>query len=312
MRILFPNATRPKNAAKKIAVLLSVPLSSAQSAVAVACGYADWHDLERTGFAAPSSPLDEDIDDKDFIDRQICLILRMAKTLSCPVGDAQYALSLAHLTGNRPRRLSDQIEIRLRCFRETDLPVPGRRQPGAVGRLKAKGFTGQPGILCRFGRGVQLVVDSSIMTAADFEYVEPRSPAPLFLPLRLYLPYGVWTLDDGSEVVFSRDYFPMWRISRDGNVERALPWIWVSSIQKQQYFWEDANTPWDEPSVKAQMERFLDEKKLSGLPILADALSLLVLNEADDRHKRMAMAARYLAEARGAEQPWRPFGAELP
>lgn len=39
-----------------------------------------------------------------------------------------------------------------------------------------------------------------------------------FRPLRLVLPYGKWTCEDGSEVLFNRDYCPPWKRSPDGTV----------------------------------------------------------------------------------------------
>ncbi len=72
-----------------------------------------------------------------------------------------------------------------------------------------------------------------IWGGAYFEVVTPRFPLPDFVPSRIWLPYGVWKLSDGSEVLFSRDYLPMWRVSSE-RTERLAPrlWIMASSLKR--------------------------------------------------------------------------------
>jgi len=69
----------------------------------------------------------------------------------------------------------------------------------------------------------------------DTDWTRPRypaGPAPAGT-----LPYGCWTLRDGSEVLFDRTYAPMWRRWPDGTVSRAeVRWYrWI----KQTYFHDD-------------------------------------------------------------------------
>jgi hypothetical protein len=54
------------------------------------------------------------------------------------------------------------------------------------------------------------------------------------------LPYGVWTCADGTEVLFSRAYCPMY-VRRPG--QPAVPDVkrWVHGIRATEYFFDDAS-----------------------------------------------------------------------
>lgn len=294
MRISLPNATRPKKAAKHMVRLLGVPLAQSQQGVARACGYRDWHELEGGLAGSPPSPLDQELADDEFVQRHAQLSLGLAVALGIPDGDAQYALSAARLTGDRLPSLADQIAIRLACFRATSMPPAAPRKPGAVGTLKSPSLNGEVVILREFGKPTHVVSHgSSSSVVADFEYITPKVALPLFLPMRLYMPYGYWTETDGSEVVFSRDYKPMWRIRPDRLVERVEPWLWIQQV-RQTYLWKVGDEPWNDPEVAVRLESWLAKRGILGLPVLADALPALV----HDRHASMGDAARLLQEGR--------------
>ena len=59
---------------------------------------------------------------------------------------------------------------------------------------------------------------------------------------RISIPYGRWTCDDGSEVIFNRHYQPMFKRANDEN-EFMLPDTWISNIAKIEYFYGDHNSP---------------------------------------------------------------------
>ncbi len=275
MRLHFPNTSRLKKAAKHLAARLAVPLSSAQRAVARACGYRDWHDLEGGIHAGPACALDHILSPEMFIERQARLVLAVAHDLSVADGDVQYALAEARLTGDRPTQLREQIAIRLTCWRTTSLPVTGPRQRGALGTLKTAGRNGEVVILREYGSPTETISHQGVTGVADFEYVSPRVAPTLFLPMRLYLPYGYWTEADGARVVFSRDYKPMWRLRAGKPVERVDPWLWIR-FTKETHLWENAQTPWRSPQLAAFLENYLIENGLQMLPVMADALPLLV------------------------------------
>jgi hypothetical protein len=295
MRLAYPNLTRPKKSAKTVASLLGVPLSAAQAAIARICGFHDWHDFELNHAKNPPLVLDQALDHAEYLARQTQLILALAREAHVADGDAQFALAHARLTGDRSASLDDQIELRLRCWRETVLPLAAKRSRGTVGTLKSPGRNGETVILRSFGTPTTVITQKNVGTVADFEYVSPRNPPPLFLPLRLYLPYGHWIEADGAKVLFSRDYKPMWRIREGARAERLSPSLWIR-YREQAHYWEDANTPWDEVEVRSEMEALLAGLGLGCLPIWADALPILVH---DDKLRSFSDALDPLMTSRG-------------
>lgn len=271
----FPNLTRPKKAAKVFARDLDVSLAAAQRALARACGFRDWHDLEVRGANGQPFALDQDLPIEEFIARQSRLTLALARQLDVSDGDAQHALTVSRLTGDRRASMDEQLAIRVACWLESALPVVGARQRGAVGRLKTAGRAGEPVILRRFGRPCEVVTQYSIAVVADHEYTSPRAAPRLFVPMRLYLPYGYWTESDGARVVFSRDYNPLWRLRPDARPERVKPWARIS-WKSQEHIWDDTHTPWNSAQVYSYLLDQLRVHQIETLPVLVDALPLLV------------------------------------
>lgn len=279
MRLYFPNLTRPKKAAKEMARVLGRTLSNCQFAVARACGYRDWHELERQVEPGRMTVLDQDLSASEYIDRQIALTLRLSDATGVDDGAAQFAILRSHLSGDRRTTLAEELAIRVSCFRRQSLPDLGRRQRGSVGWLKSPGRTEEHVILKRCGEPTYVLTHRSTdMCVAEFEYVSPKVQLPLFVPMRLYLVYGAWTESDGARVLFSRDYKPLWRIRGDGHPERALPWERIR-YEKSERFWDDRSPPWwNSRRVAEEVER-LDGFGVVGLPQLVDVLPSLVLRD---------------------------------
>lgn len=296
MRLHFPNTTRPKKAARHLASKLDVALSATQRAVAHACGYRDWHDRENHIASGPICALDQAQRIELFIERQVHLVLSIGRDLEVPDGDVQYALHDARLTGDRRPRLDEQIEIRLACWRKTILSIVESRQRGAVGKLKTAGRHGEIVILRQYSRPTEVISHQAVTTIADFEFVAPRIAPDLFLPMRLYLPYGYWTEASGARIVFSRDYKPLWRLTKGEPSERVDPWLRIS-FTEQTHLWEQAETPWHSPRLRVFLESFLSENGLHALPVLADALPLLV-HESSQFNLKIAEGANLLFRER--------------
>jgi hypothetical protein len=78
-----------------------------------------------------------------------------------------------------------------------------------------------------------------------------------FLRQRRELPYGVWTLADGGQVLFDRDYHPIWQRSPDaGAAIQVAAWRWVDWVQ-QNYFFDDDNPPSHDGATKKMCTRIL-------------------------------------------------------
>jgi hypothetical protein len=298
MRFSYPNLTRPKKSAKIMARLLGLPLSAAQSAIARSCGYQNWHDFELNHAKDSPCALDHHLSQAEYVARQTELILAVAAEAGVSDGDAQFALAHSHLTGDRPASLAEQIELRLSCWRRTLLPPAAKRARGAVGILRSPGRNGEVVILRSFGTPTSVITRNNVGTVADFEYISPRNPPPLFLPLRLYLPYGHWIEVDGAKVLFSRDYKPMWRLREGAGVERLSPSLWIRS-REQVHYWGDANTPWGLVEVRHKMEALLASLGVWCLPIWADALPIAIH---DDKVYDFSAALNPLLTSRGEKQ----------
>lgn len=66
-----------------------------------------------------------------------------------------------------------------------------------------------------------------------------------FKPMRLYLPYGKWTCEDGSEVLFNRDYCPIWKRNPDAVVSIMKPDQYVKH-EHSEYYYDDRTAPYYE------------------------------------------------------------------
>lgn len=265
MRLYFSHIERPKAAAKFLARLSpEVTLANAQEALAHACGYRDWHELNISFRGAGPDPTEFSI--------QVAteLVLALAHPLNLECGDVQYALSKARILCPTPWSIDDQLAVHMAALRKRFLGRPERGKPGTIIRVKTIGGP-RVGYLLRTDRVVDVLYDSGEGGCATFEAVTPRTPVPDFLPARLWLPYGVWTLEDGSEVVFSRDYHPLWRISADG-IERLVPWLWIKGIKSDRWFATNTEGDWWRPAGRLPALAYLEQHRIFELPKLANAM----------------------------------------
>ena len=280
MRFHFPNLTRPKKAAKHLsAVFPDIPLSSCQRAVAVACGYRDWHELESGYAAAEPTMLDEHLPEDAFRERAIALSRSLAAALNVNDGDVQAVLPDMRLSGNRVFTRDDHEFIRTACWRAGPIPWQAGRHPGVIFRIKSAGFSKTEPHWWRKSSGGVRYLDHSTSNSlvATFEAVVPRTRIADFVPRRLWLPYGWMDMEDGSRVLFSRDYLPLWRIA-DGKVERLRPTAEVYSYRDRHWF-REGDGPWSYGPAREAAGRMLDEYGITALPRLADVLPILIQNE---------------------------------
>jgi len=198
------------------------------------------------------------------------LVLTLSGLLNVDIGDVQYAISKARLIGTRPLSIDDQVSQYMAAIREKFFGPRGRGKPGTIVRVKAHGGV-RPAYLLRPGRPTYVLYDSGEGICGDFEAVTPRTPIADFLPARLWLPYGVWTLEDHSEVVFARDYLPLWRVTAEGT-ERLDPWLWITGIKSERWFAHNTEGDWWRPAGRKPALAYLAQHRIFGLPKLANAM----------------------------------------
>jgi hypothetical protein len=89
------------------------------------------------------------------------------------------------------------------------------------------------------------------------------------------MPYGIWTEHDGSRVLFSRDYFPMWRLRKGKSPERMKPWEWIK-YRERTWILPEGDMPWYNSNNFTVCLRFLEQEGIRSFPLLLDALPLIV------------------------------------
>lgn len=263
MRLHFPNLSRPKQAAKHLVRSSDdLTLSSAQEALARGLGYRDWHELSTSSGASTS------VDARS--EEAARIIGDIADGAGAKDADVQYSVSKARLLSPTPWTLDDQLTLRRVLWRQRLIGPPRRGKPGTIVRDKANG-SNQLGYLLQPGRPTSVLFDRGRGERADFEVATPTTPPEDFIPSRLWLPYGTWTLQDGSEVLFSRDYLPLWRIF-NGVVERLDPWLWIEGKAQEVHFSAPGQAQWvDGPPRAAALDR-LARLRIAELPKLVDVM----------------------------------------
>src|SRR5262249_4392450 len=128
-------------------------------------------------------------------------------------------------------------------------------EPGTVVRVK-----GTRALVIKVAEnGIRLLADAGILSVSRRELSVPKVPMEPFAPLRLWLAYGIWTEQDGSKVLFSRDYYPLWRITPDGTVAADEPWRFVDYAGKADYLFDDETAPWWNAHKAKELEHLMEK-----------------------------------------------------
>lgn len=105
---------------------------------------------------------------------------------------------------------------------------------------------------------VIIMTDAGTSTFCRDELSVCRDQTQPFVPMRHRLPYGRWTCDDGREVLFNRDYKPIWSRKPGQEAEPGDPDEWVK-FNRQEWFYKDHNPPWASRASLDRCERILAE-----------------------------------------------------
>ncbi len=109
---------------------------------------------------------------------------------------------------------------------------------GILVRFKARNWmaiaVNQSGdsVICYTHWGTLHCLQSEISVCRD------QTEAASFKPMRIVLPYGKWTCADGTQVLFNRDYRPIWKKYPNGVVVAADPDEWVNFAKQEYIFCE--------------------------------------------------------------------------
>lgn len=274
MRIHFPNMSRPKQAAKKIASKLEhVPLSKVQAVLAVSLGYQDWHELNTAHAKQLPTPLDEtwsrDQAQAFYLNAALHFMALGNESPSAIVA----AIASSRMAGARRWEREDYTALLFAAWRCQKVLGTERRSIGSIVRMRERS-TKEIGYLCHLSDVAYILFNGNYGMCADFEVVTPKVRPADFMPARLWRPYGYWTLKDGSEVVFSRDYLTLWHVKETGT-NRLPPWLRVSGIQSEHFF-GGPQAHWMTGSAEVEAIAYLEKRKIYELPMLVDAFPELL------------------------------------
>ncbi|UDF05356.1 hypothetical protein [Asticcacaulis sp. AND118] len=279
MRIYFPSLVRPKKATQKIAKnLRKINLSKVRESISDALGYSDWHDLEQCHNEMPPTEFDQNWSVERFRDFYSTLAMQLLPYTQSRPSEILTALSSSHLAGDKQWSHDDHVAVLFSIWRHRGMIGSGRRMPGTVVRMKGKPIT-EFGYLTYYGYASHVLFDTGFGDCADFEVITPRHLPADFLPQRLWRPYGFWTLKDGSEVPFSRDYLPLWHV-RNGKVHLIEPWLRIEDVQMETHFGAEIGH-WMNVSKEADALKYMADRRIKGLPMLADVLPELLGHDAN-------------------------------
>jgi hypothetical protein len=295
MRIQFNDIAKPKAAAKLLVKEApKLTLSNAQEAIARSLDYRDLHELDKSvnsefGYIPPT------------LDSAKAIALRMFDCTDVRPSDVIFVLTKSQIFRNFT--LEESQEILCSLWRNRVFEPRGKGTPGTVVRVKEQGNK-RPAYLVSYEKGTfripdrkarfgfsyprsmspltRVLYDTDFGGCVEYEVVTPKVPLADFVPSRLWLPYGYWTLKDGSVVTFSRDYKPMWRTSQNVCL-RQDPWLRVEDIEGQPtHFSTLAGTAaWSHGTARELAIAHLRELRIKCLPKLVDAMAFIISTGAE-------------------------------
>lgn len=81
-------------------------------------------------------------------------------------------------------------------------------------------------------------------------------------PWRIY-PYGKFIEQDGSEVIFDRQYRPICRVFSNGSIEIVPPTAWIC-FESQEWFYNDLSSPRNSRKTRKTLMSIIDKYDLKG------------------------------------------------
>ncbi|ANT62988.1 hypothetical protein AYJ57_21160 (plasmid) [Salipiger sp. CCB-MM3] len=261
------NATQAKKACKKLAAVSCRRLSECQQALAKASGYRDWHDLESTPPPADAPP---------GVGKEAELIAQLSTALGAPAGDVLHALTASRIVGAIDPDFASALALRSRVFELSEFSEPSDTLVGKVVEIRLERRPNVRAIITSTGVITQVVTDAiDGAPVGNEQIIETEVPQALFIPMRLWAPYGFWTEADGAQVLFSRDYCPMWRMRPGRAPERLSPWLRIQHVDQGYYLERDEFACGGEEVRKASIRR-LNDLGIRSTPMLVDTLPLLI------------------------------------
>lgn len=133
-----------------------------------------------------------------------------------------------------------------------------------------------------YGGGGKVITDKDLGASFVKGQVFPLADQSIdFMPLRLVMPYGKYICSDGSEVLYNRDYRPLWKKEPDGAVVPVDSDQYIDHVRQEGFFGTSNNAlAWGDPDVirkigtKILKEWGVEHKR----PQILELLSIAICN----------------------------------
>lgn len=266
MTIFAANGHAFKRAAQGISKFPDASsLSIVQNALAKACGYRDFFHAQNTWGAAVER-------DYASIETQVSVISRLQTNFSLQTGYLLDVLTRTRFFGPDPDP-ETSLAVREALFAPL-FPASDRKAIGSPCRIQAQGYKNTRAMVVRRGEGMesrsQAMFDHGIHHFVSREIPAYRA-GRFFVPLRFWMPYGYWIENDGSKVLFSRDYCPLWKVQEGRAPLRDDPDRWVGWTE-QKWFFDEGSFGGETDTVIAKGFEILRDHRVTSVPRLVEWL----------------------------------------
>jgi len=264
MSIHSPDQHAFKRAAQVLSKLPGAnSLSACHTALAHASGHRDLHHLQALQAKMHHSA-------EAPIDVQADIVSKIRRSSGLRTGDILDALTRTRFFGGNPDPKTT-LAVREALF-AADYPDRDRYAIGTPCRVKAPGYDNVRALVVDRGEGsdglTRVMGDHGIMTCVSREAPAHRA-GQIFVPLRFWMPYGVWTEADGAKVLFSRDYCPLWKIQEGRAPVRDDPDRAVR-FTDQTWFFDEGSFRGPLNAVMSQGLNILRDHRVVSLPRLVE------------------------------------------
>jgi hypothetical protein len=255
-----------KSAAKNLCKLPGAgSLSACQTILAKATGHRDLHHAQAlqaqrgsVPIAAPSATPVE-------------ILTSLEKAMEGKVGPILNALQKARFFG--PKMGPKEALIFRADLFSKEFPATSQEALGSP-CITTEGGAARRALLISRGKDesriCKAMTDHGIVTCVGSELVQHRTGV-FFIPEPFYKPYGVWTEKDGSKVVFSRDYCPLWKIQEGRAPIQDDPNRWVHFTDQKWFSDKGTVTSGADLDRKRGLE-ILQEYRVVSVPKLVEWL----------------------------------------
>lgn len=268
MRIPFESIKHAKRVAKALHKQCNCKLSIVQEKLAKASGYRDWHELSRVVGLKQFKEISLHVREMSKI------TLDLSNALKISSGKVLHALTKSKFAQNSFQDNGNLLWVRGFCFRKQEIPYIGAFKKGDeryVHELESS-LTIRDDLSTNLVTGFTNKSLAALCADSELGAQVPDVKTMFSIPIRMYLPYGYYENGFDETIIFSRDYYPLWKIYYDGRPPKRLTPVETVGRQNFKYFWGNKAINWNNRDWDSDILDLMDEYKITGLPELIEVL----------------------------------------